>query len=78
MLSITFHVCFVPLTPFFPQGVNFVHRGFNVPGGYKERRGCAVFITYTAVQGDTDFDLRVCPVGVFVVTVSSGKPTRHR
>jgi hypothetical protein len=44
-------VSLVPLTPFFPEVLNFAHRGFAVRGGFQERnpneqRGCAVYIRY--------------------------------
>jgi hypothetical protein len=44
-----FRVYLVPLTPFFPEGLKFAHRGFTVRGGFQERnlrkrRGCAVCI----------------------------------
>jgi hypothetical protein len=49
-----FLVSLIHLTQLFPYGINFVHRGFTVRGGFqernpRERRGCTVLSSHLYV-----------------------------
>jgi hypothetical protein len=73
-----FRVALIPLTPFSPQGLNFVQRGFNVRGSFqernpRERRGCAVYWTHSEAEQWLVLEILFNPLNYKIVTETGSR-----